>query len=425
MQLDSSNLHSIAAEHGLSETELNSEKDKIDGYLEKVHARKQGFYEIVDDEETLAKVQSFADGARDKYDHFVVLGIGGSSLGMICLQQSLTHLYKVPKIHVVDNIDPIMIKELEDVIDPAKTLFIPITKSGGTPETLSLYFYFRKVCDDLGLDAAEHFAFVTDPEKGLLVEIAREDNIPTFDVPSNVGGRFSVLTPVGLLPAALIGLDIKELLNGARHQRDAFLSSNFQENLAFQLATIQYQLNAKHKYLTVMMPYSQKLIRLSDWYRQLLAESIGKKQDNDGKVVHTGLTPVNALGATDQHSQAQLYNEGPNDKLFIFIDVEDFGADLEIPNLKPEAPQTNYLKNVSFKKLIHTEKQGTEQALSQNDRPSISIKLPEVNEYSLGELFMFFEASIAFLGEMYNINAFDQPGVELSKNLTKELLLKD
>jgi len=422
LKLNLTNLSSISPKHGLSTTEIDRHKDKIAEYLEKIKARKLGFYDLVDDKETVAKVQKFADEKKDQYEHIIVFGIGGSSLGTICLQQSLTHLYKEKKLHVIDNIDPIMLKELEDVIELPKTLFIIVTKSGGTPETLSEYFYIRKKCDEKGLDPKEHFVFITDPTKGLLREISIEEGIPTFEIPENVGGRFSVLTPVGLLPAALMGLDIKALLDGARTQRDLFLSES--KNPAFTLATIQYLLDQKGKQMTVLMPYAQKLIRLADWYRQLLAESIGKKLDNEGNEIFSGLTPINALGVTDQHSQSQLYNEGPNDKFFIFIAVEDFGADMEIPNLKPMSPSVNFLQNVSFKKLMHTEQKGTEQALTKNDRPNITITVDSVSENALGQLFMLFEAKVAFLGEFYNIDAFDQPGVELSKNLTKELLLK-
>ena len=173
--------------------------------------------------------------------------------------------------------------------------------------------------------------------------------------------------------------------------------------------------------IQTMFPYSQHLIRFADWYRQLLAESIGKAKNNKGENVHTGLTPVNALGATDQHSQLQLYNEGPNDKFFMFISVKNFKTNIKIPDNK----EVEFLKGVSFNKLFQTEMKATAESLTINNRPNISIEVEEINEITLGQLFMFFEGSIAFLGEFYDINAFDQPGVELSKQLTKEYLQKD
>jgi len=427
IKLNFSNLTKIPAQHGITDDDVKAKAHLIPEFLKKIHNRDQGFYSVIDDKEMLKKINDYAQSVEGKYNDIIVLGIGGSSLGTICLQQSLKHLFenelnRGPKLHVMDNIDPTWLKQLDDILDYEKTLFIVVTKSGGTPETLSQYFYFRNLSDKKGLDPKEHFIFVTDPEKGLLRKIAIEEGIPAFDVPQNVGGRFSVLTSVGLLPAKLIGINIEELIKGAQKIRDQFLSEELKNNSPFALATIQYLLGEKGKIINVVIPYSQRLIRFADWYRQLLAESIGKTLDNDGNKVYRGLTPINALGVTDQHSQSQLYNEGPNDKLFLFIEVADLGPELLIPNLKPNDETVSFLKNISFNKLMKTEKIGTEQALTKNDRPNLTIEVNSVSEESLGELFMLFEASIAFLGEFYNINAFDQPGVELSKNLTKELL---
>lgn len=387
----------------------SSTKKQIFDFLKKIHARKQGFYEILDNTAEISKINKFAKSIEGKYKHIVVLGIGGSALGAICLKQSLTHLFNgasakhgTPGLYILDNIDPILIKELEDVIDLPETLFIVITKSGTTTETMSQYFYFRKKTDLKKLDPKKHFVFITDPEKGHLREIANKENIPTFVIPENVGGRFSVLTAVGLLPAALIGINIQKLIIGAK---------STSENLAFRLAKTQFELAKKGKTINVLMPYSQKLISLADWYKQLLAESIGKKHNNKGKIANVGITPISALGVTDQHSQLQLYNDGPNDKLIIFLEVENHGPKLPIPGQK-----------FTFNQLIDAEKRATEDSLTKSKRPNVTIKIKEVNEETLGELFMLFECSIAFLGEFFEINAFDQPGVELSKKLTKKYL---
>ena len=408
---------------------LDTQYDHIAEYLDNIHQKNQGFHTIVDNEKVVDEVLEFTSSVEGKYKDIVVLGIGGSALGTICLQQSLKHLYENeldtqdnPRLYVLDNIDPVLIKETEDVIAIDKTLFIVVSKSGGTPETLAQYFYFRSLVEHKRLNVKDHFVFITDAEKGLLRKIGNNDNIPSFEVPENVGGRFSVLTPVGLLPAALIGIDIKKLIKGARDMRDLFYSDSIKHNLPFQIASLQYLLSLEGKSITVLMPYSQKLIKFADWYRQLLAESIGKEKDINGNIVNVGLTPVNALGVTDQHSQSQLYNEGPNDKFFIFIKVNDFKVDMEIPVMHAEENSANYLNGISFKKLIHTEQEGTIQALTQNKRPNITLEIDTVNEESLGELFMLFECATAFLGEFFNINAFDQPGVELSKNITKKLL---
>lgn len=434
LKLNTTNLHAIHQDHGLSPDDLSSKSALIPEYLEKIHARNQGFYTVIDNQETVEEIKAYAKSVEGKYEHIVVLAIGGSSLGTICLQQSLTHLFsnelkvtssklQVPRLHVLDNIDPCLIKEIQDIIDLPKTLFIVVTKSGGTPETLSEYFYFRSLTDAASLDAKEHFVFVTDPDKGLLRKIANEQGITAFDVPPNVGGRFSVQTPVGLLPAVLIGIDIDALLKGLQSMRDKFLSESFEKNLPFQIATMQYLLNQKGKIMNVIMPYSQRLIRFADWYRQLLAESIGKSENEAGKTVNVGITPINALGATDQHSQSQLYNEGPNDKFFMFLRVNNFECSVPIPNLHPDEEKVNYIKNTSFEELINIELQATAQSFTENDRPNITIDIEKVNAEALGQLFMLFEGATAFLGEYFGINAFNQPGVELAKINTKKLLL--
>ncbi len=428
--LDTTNLEKVIPEHGLSTSEMEQYANGLKVYLDNFLQLDQDFYKVIDDVTAVNRIHEFYLQTKGKFNDIIVLGIGGSSLGTICLQQSLKHLFEHelkktewPRLHVLDNIDPALMREIEDVIDYEKTLFLVVTKSGGTPETLSQYFYFEDRYKQKGLDSKNYFVFVTDPEKGLLRKISREKGIAAFDVPATVGGRFSVLTSVGLLPAALIGIDIEKLLEGARSMRDRFLSESFSENLPYQLAVMQYLLSKKGKSINVLIPYSQKLIRFADWYRQLLAESIGKKMNRKSEVVHVGLTPVNALGATDQHSQLQLYNEGPNDKFFLFIEVANLGEPLKIPYLSDDE-SVAYLKNTSFNELLNIEKAGTEGALTQNDRPNITIKIPEVSPFVLGELFMLFEGATAFLGELYDIDAFDQPGVELSKNITKKLLVE-
>ncbi|MFH1533467.1 MAG: glucose-6-phosphate isomerase [Nitrospirota bacterium] len=389
----------------LSNSTLEEIKEEnLSELLNKIHAKKQGFYYTIDDDQIIGKINRFAEKNSD-FEHIVVCGIGGSALGAICLQQSLGHLY-LNKLHVLDNIDPIMIKELEEVIDYSKTLFIVITKSGGTVETLSQYDYFSKKIKENGYELSDHMTIITGPQPNPLRDEAEKEDLEVFDIPEDVGGRFSVLTVVGLLPAKLIGIDIEKILKGAKVGRDNFLSPDSKNNLPYQLAKTQFDLSQKGKTINVLMPYSQKLIKFADWFRQLLAESTGK----DGK----GITPTNALGVTDQHSQLQLYNDGPNDKLFIFIEVK---------NMNPEIAIDSPYKT-TFGELMQIEKNATAAALTKNGRPNITISVDSVSEETLGQLFLLFEGATAFLGELMGINAFDQPGVELSKKLTKKALLK-
>lgn len=395
---------------GLTVKDLKAEEVKIAGFLEEFQKRGQGFQLIPKIKGPILAVKELAEKLKGKYKDIVILGIGGSALGITCLMDALKGSFwnfaGSPRVFVLDNLDTI--PELERTIDLEKTLFIVISKSGTTPETMAQFFYFREKV------SKEQFVFITDPQNGELRAIGKEYGIPMLDIPSNVGGRFSVLTPVGLFPAALLGVDIDTLLEGAESMASSFYQTEFDFNLPFQFAAVQYLLEFKHGIsMTVLMPYSTRLYSLADWYRQLLAESIGK----EGK----GLTPLNALGVTDQHSQLQLWAEGPKDKLIAFLELEKEDSPV-IPRISRAA--LSYLGGHSFHELQNLEKLGTEQALSEYGRNNLTISVPEVNEFELGQLFMFMQCSIAFLGEYYRINAFDQPGVELSKKLTKQLLTK-
>ncbi len=408
MELDIKNLISL----GIKSLELSKLKDSADlipGFIESFKKRDQGFLNLPKVKAQVLSVKSMADKLQGKFEDIVVLGIGGSALGITCIRDCLLGKFSnfsKPRLFVIDNLDTI--SEIESLINLDKTLFIVISKSGSTPETMAQYFYFKDKV------SKENFVFITDSNEGELRKIGTDLQIKMLDIPANVGGRFSVLTSVGLFPAAMMGIDIEEMLEGAEEMAKDFENKEFERNIGFQLATIQYLLDWEEGIrISVMMPYNSRLFSFADWYRQLLAESIGK----DGK----GLTPLIALGVTDQHSQLQLYNEGPKDKLFIFLEVEEEDG-LKIPKIENE--NFKYLSGVSFGKLMSVEKKATEQALTQYEKPNITLKIEKLDAKNLGSLFMLFETSIAFLGEYYRINAFNQPGVELGKKLTKEILSK-
>jgi glucose-6-phosphate isomerase len=430
------NLQNLGAADGVTEQEWSARAGQIPELWKAIESRDQDFYRVIDDAEIVGRLEEFARSVRGRYDFVVVLGIGGSALGVSCLDQFLRseggsggqrpgEKSGAPKLLVMDNIDPVFLAEAEAQLKLERTLFLVITKSGGTPETLAQFLYFKQKTEAAGLKLAEHFVMVTDPAKGPLREfVTSHPEITSFEVPEKVGGRFSVLTEVGLLPAALLGINIRQLLEGAKAGREIFRSPEFAQNVAFRIALSQFILYGKGKSMTVLFPYAQKLLKLADWYRQLLAESIGKAVNDRGEKVHIGITPVTALGATDQHSQNQLYNEGPNDKLFIFLKVAHPAVDLEIPADAHFEKELGYLKGVTFDQLLKTEMQGTLEALTEVKRPCISLEIERLDEFNLGEIFMILEGSIAFLGELFGINAYNQPGVELSKILTKKLLSK-
>ncbi len=409
--------------NGLSQKTLDRFFEKNKKAIGKVFKNKKklgfNFLELPDNSALVRQINAFAKAqAKHKWENIVVLGIGGSSLGLIALQDSilgpLHNLKAKPRLFVVDNIDPAYTDELLKTIKAEKTLFIVISKSGGTTEPMIQYSVIRELLEKKKLKLSKHLVFVTDPKKGLLRPIAKKEGITAFEVPDKVGGRFSVLSAVGLLPAALVGIDISALLRGAKKMRESIKKNNSVCNPAFQLASIQYLLDKrKGKAMTVLMPYSNYLFRVGDWYRQLLAESIGKN-------LRSGPTPINALGTTDQHSQLQLYSQGPNNKFFIFMRLNAHKSDLKTADNLPK--DIGFLSKKKFSTVMDAAYSGTMQSLTKNKRPNLTLTLSKVNEETIGELFMLFEFQVALLGEFYRVDAFNQPGVELSKVITKQIL---
>ena len=221
---------------------------------------------------------------------------------------------------------------------------------------------------------------------------------------------------------ALVGLDIDEIMNGIKTMDLALKNTEINKNIAAQNALIHYLMDTqKGHYITVMMPYSSRMKYVSDWFVQLWAESLGKEFDREGNKVNIGPTPIKALGATDQHSQIQLYNEGKHDKLINFIRVDKFDTTLEIPKIF-DCTGVNYLGGKTVNELINAEADATAVALADFKRPNLTIHLPELNAYYLAQLFYMLEVQTAIAGELYNINAFNQPGVEQAKNYTYALM---
>lgn len=380
---------------------------------------------------------------RDRTDNLVVLGIGGSALGNIALQGALNpstynllapEQRKGPRLFVVDNVDPAYFGSVIDLCmksDPTlqRTVFNVISKSGETAETAAQFMYVRDLCKRvLGNKFNEHIVAITDERKGTMRKICDADGYPTLPVPDGVGGRFSVLSPVGLFSAAMCGIDIEAMLDGAAAMEDACSSESIKQNPAAMIAFLLVELGTKKgKTNHVMMPYRNNLYLLADWYRQLWAESLGKKADLQGNTVYAGFTPIKALGTTDQHSQVQLYREGPNDKVFCFVDVApgvgDPGLhdDLTIPaGLNIEA--LKYLEAKRMCDLLNAEKRATEYAMVESQRPNFTITFPKLDAYHVGEFIYLWEMVTAYAGAMLNINTYDQPAVELGKQATFGLM---
>ena len=406
-------------------TSLNQRKDKPGQNLQWMNL---GY-----NEETVWYVKEFASMVRNRFENILVLGIGGSALGGIAVTEALLKPYwnlltkeqrnNLPRIFFLDNIDPDTMNGLLEVIDLKKTLVNVITKSGDTAETMAQFMVIRDLMQkELGDDYRKHIVATTDKKTGILRQLADQDGYKTFFVPDDISGRFSVFSAVGLVPFALVGLDIDKMMNGIKDMDLALKNTDITQNIAAQGALIHYLMDKKlGKKLSVMMPYSSRLRYVSDWFVQLWAESLGKEYNNNGEKVNTGLTPIKALGATDQHSQVQLYNEGPNDKLITFIRVENFDTTLEIPKIF-EYTGVGYLGGKTMNDLLNAEADSTKVSLVDYSRPSMTISLEKVDEYNIAQLLYMLEVQTAIAGELYNINTFNHPSVEQAKNYTYALM---
>jgi glucose-6-phosphate isomerase len=271
-------------------------------------------------------------------------------------------------------------------------------------------------------EAIKRIVFTTDPQAGNLRLLAKTAPYVCLPVPPNVGGRYSVLTAVGLLPLACAGYDVAALLAGAADMAARCGQKNPQDNPAYVFAGLATAFSRQGRNILVMMPYASDLFGLAQWFAQLWAESLGKAKHLDGSPAHVGQTPVAAVGATDQHSQLQLYMEGPQDKLVCFVTLDNFGADLEIPPLFGDIEALTYLGGRSLAELIQAEATATAAALAQEGRPSLALRLPAIDEHVLGQVLFLLEAATVAAGGLLKVDPLDQPGVELGKKLTYGLM---
>ena len=389
-----------------------------------------GFLDLPADKPLLDQVTRFSASARGKYDDVVILGIGGSALGPIALRTALRPngwnmldektRGGYPRLHVLDNVDPETIAALLGRLQLARTLFIVTSKSGGTAETMAQFLIVHDRITSAKLDVAKHLVFVTDPKQGALRPLADRLKVPALDIPPSVGGRFSVLTPVGTLPAALIGIDVQSLLAGAGEMARRCADAELATNPAGVYAILQWLSDTQlKKSIAVFMPYSDPLRDFAAWFVQLWAESLGKKRP-DGTSV--GSTPLAALGATDQHAQVQLFMEGPADKTVTFVAVKERSTDVRIPAVFPDVKELGYLAGHSLDELIDVEQRATAGALARRGRPNMTIHLDRVDAAHVGQLMMLLEIATAYAGQLYGIDAFNQPGVELGKQFAYALL---
>jgi glucose-6-phosphate isomerase len=428
-------LQENVGDHGLAKDDFDDRAalEALQCFRGRVDRGDVGFPTLPLDSNGAKQIEKFAAGMSSEIDAVLILGIGGSALGPYAIDSSLRGPHPVqpvnkraPRLFVMDNVDPGYCAAMLDQINPKRVVVCVIAKSGGTAETLANFMItYEWLTKAIGAKKAQkRIVAITDPQKGDLLQIAKDEKFTTFYIPGNVIGRFSVFTPVSLLPAALCGIDIHKILRGAREANQYCWSRDLGENLALQSAAIHYLLDTRRQKKTeVVFAYSNYLWDVAFWYRQLWAESLGKRVNRKGEVVHAGQTPVVALGVTDQHSQVQLYAEGPHDKMLTFWTVQRHRVELEIPATKfAKYESAGYLQKKKLSELFQAEQRATEAALTRAGRPNCRWTLPKVDEFHLGMFFQLLEFQTAFTAELLGVNAFDQPGVELAKQLTNSLM---
>jgi glucose-6-phosphate isomerase len=412
----------MEVEGGLQSRELDEIRPRLREAADELLGDPPGFMRLPKTAEYAEASARVAEEVRGSgATDFIHVGIGGSALGPMAVHKALSHPYfnalsgedrRGPRMHFAENTDPATLSAILDLADPDSTYVNVVTKSGSTAETMANFLVIRGVL----IGSLGDFGFqgrtiaTTDPEVGFLKQIADREDMKVLPIPADVGGRFSVLTPVGLLPAAVAGLDIDALLAGAAQCVDE-VNERGAEHPAVVGAAMHYLMDtARGRNVRVMMTYADALERLAAWFVQLWAESLGK----DGK----GSTPHGAVGTTDQHSQVQLYMQGPEDKVIEIVEVEDHQRDLTIPEAYDDLEGVGYLGGHTMAELLNVECDATRRALTEAGHPNSTIRLRATNEENLGYVFQALEVQTAIAGSLYGVNAFDQPGVEAGKNIT-------
>jgi glucose-6-phosphate isomerase len=402
--------------------------ERVSSTAQRVRADAAGpaaFLGCPDDETAISQVQAAVDAIPCRFGRVLVLGIGGSALGA---QAALDALGPVRRsrvrreVRILANLDPVSVRDALDWFDPDDTLLNVITKSGSTVETLTQFLVFAdRIRASRGEDGlTEGVVLTTDPERGAVRRMASRLGCETLDVPRAVGGRFSVLTPVGLFPLAAAGYDWRAMLDGARVVSRAFLDGDPAVHPTVRSAAIQHALMLSGASVRVLWAYCDRLASFGDWFCQLWAESLGKR----GPGGPVGQTPVPAIGSTDQHSLLQLFMEGPPDKCLTFLTVGGPLPDLVVPDAAGLDPDLGEFTGRPVAEVFDALRKGTLAGLAEAGRPVVSIHVPELDEFAVGTLFQHFELETALTGYLLGIDPFDQPGVEAGKRFAHGILGK-
>jgi glucose-6-phosphate isomerase len=416
-------LHDAIGADGLTRGEIEALTERASEAVRGLKARRAAgelpVFDLPQRSDMVREITALAHQVREEVDTLVVLGVGGSALGSGAILQALADGTK--RVEVADNVDPWSFGQLLDSLDLTRTAFNVVSKSGETAATMAQFLIVRdRLLRALGaIDYQSHVIVTTDAEHGSLRQIVNDEGFRDLVVPAGVSGRFSVLTAAGLFPAAVAGVPIEDLLAGAVWMDGRLRSEQLWENPASLLGALLYLAETKRrKNVVVLMPYSDRLRAFARWFAQLWAESLAKSSDLEGNPTHSGQTPQPAVGATDQHSQLQLYLDGPPDKVVMFIRVEDHGRDIEIPTAYGDLEGVGYLSGKSLGALLNLEQRATELAVQKHGRMTLTVSLPQLNAFTLGQLFFLFEAATVFAGALHRVNSGDQPAAEEGRRLT-------
>lgn len=389
-------------------------------------AQKMGYGWLELPEADISEAKETARWLR-AYDSVIHVGIGGSALGNLMLNQALLDGFynelsrhergDFPKFYLADNPDPTKAISIWERVRGGSVALVGVSKSGATAETASQFLWFREQMARVspGRDTNADTLVITDPEKGLLRAFARESGCRVLPLPRSVGGRYSVLSNAGLAAAAALGIDAAGLLSGAKQMKDYLTGTDtFQKNPAYIEAALHVLHERGGRPMSVLMPYSSRLERFAEWFAQLWGESLGKNG--------MGTTPVRSLGAVDQHSQVQLYTEGPDDKLYTLINVVEHGKKVVVPAVSGALRDLSYLSGADIGEMLKLEAVSTAAALIKAGRPVIWIELERIDARAIGSLVFYYEYMTALTGLIMEIDPFDQPGVEQGKRYTYGLM---
>ncbi len=375
-----------------------------------------GYYSLPD--QNIEPILKFAKSCDESVETIAVIGIGGSSLGAKAVYEFLRPVKKLKrKLYFFESTDPINIESQLESIDIAKSHFLVISKSGTTVETMAIFKYIYSLDS-----SSERFTFISEKDSKL-DKFAKSVGIERFHLQESVGGRFSVLSVVGLLPLALSGVDITALLKGASRIKESFFNDGYIKELLLNKAAFYAKNHAIYN-INCLFAYSETMRYFIQWYVQLWGESLGKKQRHSA--FNVGLTPIGLIGPKDQHSFLQLIMEGTRDKSITFIEIADFQKSLEIPDISlAHLEELDLLNGVKFSELISMQSQSVLEALlEEGDIPIDEIVIDHVDETSMGELIYYYELLTSLVGELIDVNTYNQPGVEAGKIILKEKLRK-